>query len=239
MLLIRRTGPKPAPPQRTLLVGSSTATGGWLEQVMLDDVREVVDIDVAPLADNSSIGGEPLTGPRYLVCTNGKHDVCCAQFGLPVARAVQRLVGDRVWECSHVGGDRFAGNLVCLPDGLFYGQLDPDTAAAVIAAHETDRIALTHWRGRSALPFASQAAEALVREALGVDRHDGIRLLSSRRITSPEAGAIHRADLVDAEGRRWRAQIRQGRDARPRNLTCAGAPSHAPTFTLLSLDEVP
>lgn len=234
VLLIRRTGPKPAPEQRTLLVGASAAHGGgWLERLMLDDVRDVLDIDFTPLADNMSVGGEPLTDPRYLVCTNGKHDVCCAEFGLPVARAVQRLVGARAWECSHVGGDRFAGNLVCLPDGLFYGQLDADTAATVVSAHEAGRISLPHWRGRSTLPFASQAVEALAREALGVDQLDGIRLLKRQK-----DGAVHRAELLGADGRRWQAHVRQGRDEHPRALTCAGTPAHAPTFTLLSLDEI-
>ena len=53
-----------------------------------------------------------------LVCTNGRHDACCATFGRPLARVLRGGPhGDDVWECSHIGGDRFAGNLVILPEG--------------------------------------------------------------------------------------------------------------------------
>ena len=43
------------------------------------------------------------------------------------------LEPDWVWQSTHVGGDRFAGNLVCLPHGLYYGRLDrPSQRAAVL-----------------------------------------------------------------------------------------------------------
>ena len=33
--------------------------------------------------------------------------------------------GGRTWECTHLGGHRFAGNMVCLPDGVVYGRVTP------------------------------------------------------------------------------------------------------------------
>ena len=54
--------------------------------------------------------------PLFLVCTHGNHDKCCAKFGIPVYEKLQEAsVGDQAWQCSHIGGDRFAGNLICLP----------------------------------------------------------------------------------------------------------------------------
>ena len=57
--------------------------------------------------------------PLLLVCTNGRHDACCATFGRPLARDLRHSAGSAdVWECSHIGGDRFAANVVILPEGL-------------------------------------------------------------------------------------------------------------------------
>ena len=67
-------------------------------------------------------------GPILLVCTHGVHDTCCALRGRPVAAALAARWPGQVWECSHVGGDRFAPNVVVLPDGFYYGNLDPETA---------------------------------------------------------------------------------------------------------------
>ena len=58
---------------------------------------------------------------------------CCATFGRPLARVLrQGARRDDVWECSHIGGDRFAANLVILPEGLYFGRCDGDAAERVI-----------------------------------------------------------------------------------------------------------
>ena len=60
----------------------------------------------------------PHRDPLVLVCTNGRHDPCCATFGRPLARVLREGARrDDVWECSHIGGDRFAANIVILPEG--------------------------------------------------------------------------------------------------------------------------
>ena len=33
-----------------------------------------------------------------------------------------------MWQSSHIGGDRFAGNVVFLPEGLYYGRVEPAEA---------------------------------------------------------------------------------------------------------------
>ena len=40
-----------------------------------------------------------------------------------VRRAARPDRSEWVWQCTHVGGDRFAGNLVCFPEGLFFGRV--------------------------------------------------------------------------------------------------------------------
>ena len=50
--------------------------------------------------------------PLYLVCTHGKRNVCCARLGGPLAQALAARHPGQVWETTHVGGHRFAANLV-------------------------------------------------------------------------------------------------------------------------------
>src|SRR4029453_5830608 len=60
----------------------------------------------------------------------GRHGACCAERGRPVAAALAQAHPEETWEVSHIGGDRFAGNLLVLPNGLYYGRLDPGPALA-------------------------------------------------------------------------------------------------------------
>ena len=106
--------------------------------------------------------------PLYLVCTHGRHDVCCAERGRPLWKAAHAVAPEHTWQSSHLGGDRFAGNLLVLPAGLYYGRVAPESAAGVVAAHERGELDLAHLRGRSSLPFAAQAAEILLRRHLGL-----------------------------------------------------------------------
>jgi hypothetical protein len=233
LLLRRPAGAVAADGSRTLLVGRSSPGGGWFEQHLLADPREVLDLDLRPLAEGRTTGGRRLDEPRYLVCTNGRHDVCCAEHGLPVARALAALVGDRAWECSHVGGDRFAANLVCLPQGLLYGHLDATRAVEVVGAHERGRVDLTFLRGRSALPFVTQAAEGLARRALGLDGIDALVARSTRR-----DGDLATVVLTQAGGTDLEAVVRVGRHPAIAVRTCGGEPTHRPTFELVSLREL-
>ncbi len=65
----------------------------------------------------------PLADPILLVCTNGKRDACCALRGRALMTALAADHAERTWECTHLGGHRFAGNLVCLPHGIVYGRV--------------------------------------------------------------------------------------------------------------------
>jgi hypothetical protein len=122
-------------------------------------LEELSDVDPDQLDPADLPRGEPVPHPIYLVCTNGRRDVCCGRGGSAVARALDRELGDRLWETTHVGGHRFAANLVALPQGLVYGRLDPASAANVVQAHEQGRIVLEHLRGRTTLRPEEQARE--------------------------------------------------------------------------------
>jgi Sucrase/ferredoxin-like len=136
-----------------------------------DNDEQLLDLPLDGSAGTSS------AAPVYLVCTHGRHDVCCALRGRPIAAALSALRPGATWECSHVGGDRFAGNLVVLPHGLYYGFLDPARAIDVVAAYEQGRVVPTWLRGRAAFPGAVQAAQAFARAALSIQGVDALNPL--------------------------------------------------------------
>jgi hypothetical protein len=114
--------------------------------------------------------GAPDDQPLFLVCAHSRHDTCCALRGRPVAAALDKIRPGRVWETSHVGGDRFAANVLVLPAGLLYGRVLPFAAAEFVAAAEADEVVGALLRGRVGLPSAAQAALAFGYEHLAVRR---------------------------------------------------------------------
>jgi hypothetical protein len=177
-LVIRRPGRQRLGHRRTVYVGGTATgyppTGRWLERMELDDLTDLAGLDLARVADGRGGLGEPVEGPMFAVCTHGAKDMCCATFGRPVASALAQRFGDRVWEVSHVGGDRFAGNLLVLPDGLLHGQLDPDSAVAIASAAMDGRVVPDQLRGRTAATPVEQAAEVAVRRLTGLTGLDDV-----------------------------------------------------------------
>ncbi len=159
--------------------------------------------------------------------SRGAARASAAQSGLP--RSAQQAP-EETWEVSHIGGDRFAANVLALPSGHYYGRLEPEDAAGFTAALHDGRLDLGHLRGRTAYPFAVQAAEVHLRRHLDESRADAVRLLTSSRSAAPgqdpETTAVFEVDgAVDGEvdgadgGGRWSVQVRSVH-GEERLLTC-------------------
>ena len=97
---------------------------------------------------------KPYARPLFLVCTHGKHDKCCAKFGFAVYCALHEAMPEDAWECSHVGGDRFAANVVCFPEGIYFGHVSPAASLAAVAEYLLGRIVLESYRGRCCYSLA-------------------------------------------------------------------------------------
>lgn len=124
----------------------------------------------------------PTDEPLFLACTHGKHDPCCARRGRPLFDALsEQLEADSVWQCTHIGGDRFAGNLLCLPYGVYFGRVERDDVPSVVDEYLDGRISLAYYRGRSCWPFAVQAAERRIRAEEGLTGLDDLALASAVR----------------------------------------------------------
>lgn len=119
------------------------------------DAVDLVSVVRAPSAHPS------LPAPQYFVCTNGQRDLCCARFGLPVYAALRERLGDRVWQITHLGGHRFAPNVLAMPQGVVYGRVGVQALDDFVAAVEDGRLAFAYLRGRSWYPPPVQAAEAV------------------------------------------------------------------------------
>ncbi|MBR7744735.1 sucrase ferredoxin [Phycicoccus sp. BSK3Z-2] len=100
--------------------------------------------------------------PMFLVCTQGTRDACCAVRGRPIVAALDRRWPDEVWECTHLGGHRFAGTMLVLPEGACYGYLDTAGVPALVEAHLDGRVDGRHLRGVTRWEPAVQAAQARV-----------------------------------------------------------------------------
>ena len=169
-LLIRRVSPDATASQGlTCFAIRSGPDPPWIERASLANVGDALDLDLPALGRGVRPGFEAFGGALFLVCTHGRRDACCAERGRPLARALAGAFPDRTWESSHVGGDRFAGNLVAFPHGLYLGRVGSDEAAAVARAYVDGKVSLEHLRGRSCYPMPVQAADHALRGRLGFD----------------------------------------------------------------------
>ncbi len=176
-LLIRRAASNASPPNGLACFAiRSGPEPPWIERTQLAEVTDILDVDLPWLGRGVRPGFEPVEGPLFLVCTHGRRDVCCAERGRPLAGALATAEPGATWESSHVGGDRFAGNLVAFPHGLYLGRVRPDEAVGVARAYTDGRISLEHLRGRSCYPMSVQAAEHALRTREGFDGVDDVNL---------------------------------------------------------------
>ncbi len=147
--------------------------------------------------------GEKVDEPLFAVCTHGKRDPCCAKFGRPLYDALRDQVDPEwVWQCTHVGGDRFAGNLVCFPEGLYFGRVGLADVQPLLDHYLSGRIYLDCYRGRCAYSMQVQAAERAVRERTGLLGVEDIRLVGveGSRVTLEAAGERYELDVTRVEG---------------------------------------
>jgi hypothetical protein len=218
VLLVRRPGRRSAETEGVRVFAARAAgADSWLASAVLDRVDDVADLDLAAFREGRPPGLETHPGPVLAVCTHGRHDACCAERGRPVALALAASRhAEATWECSHIGGDRFAGNLLVLPRGHYYGRLDPASAIEVADAVADGRLALDHLRGRSDVAMPVQAAEIDVRRRLGLTGLDDVRPTEAR--TEADVTTVS----LEAAGRPVRVRVRRLLGD-PGRLTCGAA----------------
>lgn len=139
--------------------------------------QELRSLEELPGADLRR--SDPAAGPIVLVCAHGRRDACCARLGLPLFDALASHVApERLWQASHLGGHRFAPNVLVLPHGVQLGRIPVERAPEVVEMLANDRIPLDLYRGRTIYAPPVQAAELIVRSVTGYDGVADVRLVS-------------------------------------------------------------
>jgi hypothetical protein len=165
---IRRHGRRAETPRWRWFVAHSAVGGEALYAGEVGDPREFLELAL------DGTDGEFSSDPVVAICTHGKHDQCCAVRGRSACNAIAAGYPEFTWECSHLGGDRFAATMLILPVGLCYGRVDSAEPADLVRLYLEGRLDNRYLRGRTSLPHAVQAAQYFVREAYGDDRIDAL-----------------------------------------------------------------
>lgn len=126
----------------------------------------VMPAQVPPVPPEDYLDDDPLA-PTVALCTNAKRDPCCGVRG----RELIRQVGARpaLWECSHLGGHRFAPTALHVPSGRVFGRLDAAALSLLLASADGTEVDLQHHaRGISAVAPLLQVAWASAPDAFDV-----------------------------------------------------------------------
>ncbi len=210
---------------RALLIRQDHASRCPLRTFLVDSCSRPPAIRQGEVEDYSQLPGQiaymrsaaSSTGLMFAVCTHARHDKCCAKFGNPVWCALRDLRPQNAWQCSHVGGDRFAANVVVLPYGIYYGRVTPETLPELVQRSEAGEVWLPGYRGRSCYPRTVQVAEHFLRRETGETRIDAYRQVTVSRKAAPRTEVVFES-LVD--GSRYLVGFTAHESAFRQRLTC-------------------
>lgn len=101
----------------------------------------------------------PLSRQYVFVCTHGQRDIRCGQCGPPLVEEFGSVLEARhladkviVRGVSHVGGHKYAGNVLIYPAGDWYGYVTPADVPRLVEQHIVKGEIVTDlWRGRMGL----------------------------------------------------------------------------------------
>lgn len=189
---------------RWAIVDADRATLCWGE------VASAEDLLTLPLDGSTGIHSDQ---PLFAVCAHGRHDECCAVRGRSVAERLSEAYPDETWECSHLGGDRFAATMMLFPHGLSHGRVDELDPLTIADEYLQGRVAPDGFRGRSTESHVEQAAVAAA-----VERSGDTRIEAFRVVRTDEDALGWSVDLASATGT-VRVRLEQVR-SEPTFTTC-------------------
>lgn len=168
-----------------------------------------------PAQDLSSFG-TTTTDPLELICTHSKRDACCALYGR------QRILARPwAWECSHLGGHRFAATSLVLPSGVFFGRLE---------ASDRPDLTTDKMRGACYLSPVQQVADIAVRNAAHLDPFAPVQQLSV--VQNPTTAMVR---MGDGTPRTWTVACELATFERA--ASCDKPAEAAPTWVAVSIIE--
>lgn len=156
-----------AMPRRVKMTAcNELGTDGGYDLLVFPDMvryRAVQESDLPALVEDHLVGDEvsdriphePLRGHHIFVCVHGTRDKRCGIAGPTLIMRIRRALDERgidgdvqVHATSHVGGHRFAGNVLVYPGGHWYGYVTLDDVPRIVSQHICDDdIVKDLWRG--------------------------------------------------------------------------------------------
>jgi hypothetical protein len=102
---------------------------------------------------------QPLKDQYIFVCVHGERDERCGVCGPPLVEGFVAALAARgradqvaVRRSSHVGGHKYAGNVLVYPGGDWYGHVTPADVPRIVDQHIVgDEVVWDLWRGRMGL----------------------------------------------------------------------------------------
>ena len=233
---------KPLSEGKNFFVALTNQATPRIYQGQLADYHDLLQLDISSLAADETprINGRELAeiDELYTVCTNGRHDPCCAAHGTPVYHELAAQAGaERVWQTTHIGGHRMAATLIAFPQGIVYGHVDPPDIEAIVSNQRAGYLLTHKYRGRGAYAGhaldaaahqAAGAAEAVIRERTRHYRLDDLRLQAVQDLGANR----QRVAFLDADGGAHCAEVTTGMSA-PRLTSCGDAPKPMPQHDVL------
>jgi hypothetical protein len=177
--------------------------------------EELLDLDINEILEgNSNLRKEPL----FLVCSNGAYDKCCGKYGVSVyLEAAKNENGFMAWQTTHLGGHRFAANVLFLPYGIYYGRVRNVGSQILIEQSINRRIDLEHYRGRSCYSKDVQAAEYFLRKKTGIKEISAFRFINSK---NPDKESNFVEFISESDEKRHHVHINKDKEAFMNYTSC-------------------
>lgn len=234
---------------RHVWVARSVAGGHLLRHGVLDELGVITTWDLAGIGAGSlpAIGAMD-AAPVTFVCTHSGRDRCCAVHGRALITGlladVEPPARERIWECSHIGGHRFAPVMLTLPSGSVHGRLDGPLAREVVERSLRHEVEVGTLRGQSGFVPPFQVAVIEVMRATGSasdDLFDALLVTEGRAVPLrpgrplDEALSVVEAEVRHRDGTAWRVVLERHPLDRLRLESCDKEPVAGHRWEVASL----
>uniref|UniRef100_A0A6N2MJ26 Uncharacterized protein n=1 Tax=Salix viminalis TaxID=40686 RepID=A0A6N2MJ26_SALVM len=172
--------------------GSEFENGDVLIFPEMIKYKDLKDSDVNGFVDDVIVNGKPwasgvqevFTGSHVFVCAHGSRDKRCGVCGPVLIEKLKEGIESRglkdkvfVSACSHVGGHKYAGNLIVFsPDsegktmGHWYGYVTPEDVPEILDQHIEKGLVIERiWRGQ--LGLSTENGEKVGKQKLPNGKH--------------------------------------------------------------------
>ncbi len=175
--------------EKTLFFAVAFESDQRLYRIPLVSYDDVQNLSWQSMMDGDKAYDQYLTDePIYLVCTNDQHDPCCGRVGQALFEETK--IAKQVWQSSHLGGDRFAANVVSLPQGNYYRRVTNDGLKKIIDAENHALVDLQHFAGRSCYARIEQVAYYYLLEAQPEAKINQWRLVKTQELEAKTFSCI-------------------------------------------------